>query len=63
MLRNFAVASMAVVGLLTAAALPADAGANTGTWSIGLHTRRTLRLRTCSAASAVADHAKSDAKG
>ena len=32
MLRNFAVASLAVVGLLTAAALPAEAGANTGTW-------------------------------
>ena len=32
MLPNFAVACLAVVGLLTAAALPADAGANTGTW-------------------------------
>jgi hypothetical protein len=43
MLRDFAVASLAVVGLLTAAVLPAEAGANTGTWR---YWTRTLRLRT-----------------
>jgi|SoiMethySBSTD1v2_1073268.scaffolds.fasta_scaffold3062802_1 hypothetical protein len=32
MFRNFAVTSLAVAGLLTAAALPAEAGASTGTW-------------------------------
>ena len=32
MFRHFAVSSMAVVGLLTMAVVPADAGAKTGTW-------------------------------
>jgi len=32
MFRHFAVSSMAVVGLLTMAVAPADAGAKTGTW-------------------------------
>jgi hypothetical protein len=32
MLRYFAVASVAVVGLFTVAAVPAEAGASTGSW-------------------------------
>ena len=32
MLRYFAIASVAVVGLFTVAAVPAEAGASTGSW-------------------------------